>query len=208
MKNNITKSVILIKNSFRGFSVVETMVAIAILAVAVVAPLSLAQRSLHSSIYARDQVTAFYLAQEAVEYIRYIRDTNNLFGRSQSANWLNGLNTCINNDCGFDVNTGLVIDCENGDEGEEEEGGNSNQDCLLTFNPNNGVYGNQRNNAGNPVAPAINSQFRRKINMQKISRVGDPHYAADITVTVSWNTGKIPQKVVVTERIFDWYPAQ
>ncbi len=43
----------------RGFSIVETIVAIAILSLAVVAPLTLAERGLSSSVYARDQVTAW-----------------------------------------------------------------------------------------------------------------------------------------------------
>lgn len=181
--------------------------AIAILSVAVIAPLTLAQRSLHSSIYARDEVTAFYLAQEAIEYVRYIRDSNNLSGRSQSANWLSGLDVCINHDCGFDVNTGVVIDCNHDHDVDDGSGSITSSDCLLTFNPNNGIYGSDRNTHGVPNTPAKNSQFKRKINITKVGRAGDPHYAADLAVTVSWSTGKIAQNVIVNERIFDWYPA-
>ncbi len=207
MNKSFKKNISLFIGPKSGFSIVETIVAIAILSVAVIAPLTLAQRSLHSSIYARDEVTAFYLAQEAIEYVRYVRDSNNLSGRSQSANWLNGLNVCINNDCGFDVNTGAVVDCNHDHEDDDGEGNVTNNDCQLTFNPNNGLYGNDRNNSGAPNAPAKNSQFKRKINIAKVSRTGDPHYAADVAVTVSWSTGKIAQNVVVRERIFDWYPA-
>src|SRR3989338_617192 len=89
-------SVFVIRDSTqRGFSLVETIVAIAILTFAMVAPLSLAQRGLNASIYARDQITAFYLAQEAIEYVRNVRDTNNLEGFSGGAAWLSGLEECI-----------------------------------------------------------------------------------------------------------------
>src|SRR3990167_4310326 len=58
-----------------GFTLVETLVAVMLLSVAVVAPMSLAARSLGSAYYARDQITAFYLAQEAIEALRSIRDS-------------------------------------------------------------------------------------------------------------------------------------
>src|SRR3954462_4723522 len=63
----------------RGFTLLETMVAVTLLAVAIVAPMSLTVQSLTSAYYARDEVTAFYLAQEGVESVRDFRDNNILF---------------------------------------------------------------------------------------------------------------------------------
>lgn len=60
----------------RGFTLVETLVAISLLTIAVVAPMSLTTQSLSSAYYARDQMTAFHLAQEAIESMRHIRDGN------------------------------------------------------------------------------------------------------------------------------------
>ncbi len=59
-----------------GFTLVETLVAISLLTVAIVAPMSLTTQSLAAAYYARDQVTAFFLAQEAIEGIRSVRDGN------------------------------------------------------------------------------------------------------------------------------------
>lgn len=59
-----------------GFTLVETLAAISLLSVAIVAPMTLASRSLAASYYAKDQVTAYYLAQEAIEGVRNIRDGN------------------------------------------------------------------------------------------------------------------------------------
>lgn len=60
----------------RGMTLIETLVAISILAVAIVAPMSLTMQSLSSAYYARDQVIAFNLAQEAIESVRSVRDGN------------------------------------------------------------------------------------------------------------------------------------
>jgi prepilin-type N-terminal cleavage/methylation domain-containing protein len=62
------------KKQTSGFTLIETMVAITLLSVAIVAPMGLTAQSLGSAYYARDQITAFYLAQEAIESIRALRD--------------------------------------------------------------------------------------------------------------------------------------
>jgi prepilin-type N-terminal cleavage/methylation domain-containing protein len=60
----------------RGMTLVETLVAVSILAVAIVAPMTLTMRSLSAAYYARDQVIASNLAQEAIEAVRAVRDQN------------------------------------------------------------------------------------------------------------------------------------
>jgi len=57
-----------------GFTLIETLVAISLLTLSIVAPMALTAQSLATAYYARDQVTAFYLAQEAIEGVRALRD--------------------------------------------------------------------------------------------------------------------------------------
>ena len=185
----------------RGFSLVETIVAIAVLSFAMVAPLSLAQRGLSASVYARDQITAFYLGQEAVEYVRNIRDTNNLSGNSGGPVWLLGLEACMDPGvCGVDVTgtNGEVIDCS----------AQSSNDCLLTLRSSSGIYGSERDSGGNATSGAADSIFKRKIQIKIVPIGGDDFAEADITVTVSWMSGVISKTVVIQERIFNWYPPQ
>jgi prepilin-type N-terminal cleavage/methylation domain-containing protein len=60
----------------RGFTLIETLVAVTLLVVAIVAPMSLVSQSLTSAFYARDQVAAYSLAQEGIEAVRAVRDGN------------------------------------------------------------------------------------------------------------------------------------
>ncbi len=57
-----------------GFSLVETLVAITILLVIIVGPLTLVSTSARSTNFASEQVTAFFLAQEGVELAQKARD--------------------------------------------------------------------------------------------------------------------------------------
>ena len=61
-----------------GFTLVETLVAIAILLIAVVGPISLIGDALHKLYYAKDQMIAINLAQEGIEVVRQRRDSDML----------------------------------------------------------------------------------------------------------------------------------
>jgi len=70
--------------------------------------MTLASRGIFSSNVARDQITAFYLGGEAVEYVRNIRDENGLRG----AAWLSGLANCTApNSCTIDAKNKTVTAC-------------------------------------------------------------------------------------------------
>lgn len=71
-----------------GFTILETLVAIAILILAITAPLAIIAQALRSSYYARDQVTAYYLAQEAIEFIRNNRDNVGLEAAVPAEDWI------------------------------------------------------------------------------------------------------------------------
>jgi len=78
-------------HSERGFTLVETLVAITVLLIAIVAPLSIVANSINATYAARDQMTAVYLASEAIEIIRQKRDTNVMQGGT--ASWDDGFGT-------------------------------------------------------------------------------------------------------------------
>lgn len=59
---------------FKGFTLIEALVAVAILALAVGGPLYAANRALVVAAISRDQLIATSLAEEAIEYVRLQRD--------------------------------------------------------------------------------------------------------------------------------------
>lgn len=107
MKNKIKK---IIKRD-KGFTLIETLVAITVLVLSISGPLQIAANSLFSAFYARDQITAYYLAEEAIEYVKNARDTsflNDVFTSSGNNDWLVGLSDCIND--GIDHVDGCYVD--------------------------------------------------------------------------------------------------
>lgn len=74
-----------------GFSLLETVIAIGILSLMMTGVFSLVTLSIRSVSLPSNQVTAVFLAIEAVEYIRNVRDSNILAGIS----WGSGLSTCL-----------------------------------------------------------------------------------------------------------------
>lgn len=57
-----------------GFTLIETLVAVSILTLSVAGPLFTANRAIVAAENARNQLTASYLAQEGIEYVRMMRD--------------------------------------------------------------------------------------------------------------------------------------
>lgn len=73
-------------NNEKGFSLTEVMIAIMILTVAIVSATSLLTGLINSNKNNVNTLQAYYLAQEGIEAVRNIRDTNWLYNQ----NWLEG----------------------------------------------------------------------------------------------------------------------
>lgn len=91
----------------RGFTIVETLVAITILTISIVVPFYAIQQGIAVSYRARDQLIASSLAQEAVEHLRSVRDGNYLAGEP----WLQGIGICTGKTCRVDTTDDTVSLC-------------------------------------------------------------------------------------------------
>lgn len=162
-----------------GFSMVETLVAITILLVAIAAPMRIAQDGLSGARVAQDQVIASYLAQEAVEYVRWVRDTNTLEGDG----WLSGLSACRNNECVIDVIAEEVDGCDG--------------ECPSLQINGNGQYGY------GPGGQWENTPFVRTVEINDVTE-NDPDTEVQVVVTVEWQTKDVDRSFVTREFMFNW----
>lgn len=168
--------------SKKGFTLIETLVAISILVLSLASPLSIASNALKSAYYARDEVTAFYLAQEGLEYIRAVRDQNWL--ASPANDWLTDLNggTGASRDC---VTTSCVVDFPNFDHIS------CSGTCpALLVSEGGGLY-NQI--SGTP------SPYTRSVSITELSAT-----EVKVTVTVTWQSGNINRSFSLSENLFNW----
>jgi len=181
----------------KGFTILESLISISILSVAVTGPLVYVTNSLKAAEVARDQTIAFYLAQDAVEHIKNVRD-NNTIGITNRSLWLDGLGACDDTACHFDRNNITVpITCSSG---------------VCPALRQNGVgeffqgygYGDLWEE----------SRFTRTIIIEKVPHAmpspfeNTPDFEeARVTVTVGWSTRDIVREVVVVEHIFNLHNA-
>ena len=176
-----------------GFTLIETLVAITVLTVAISAPLSLASQSLSTAYTARDQVTAFHLAQEAVEAVRAQRDHNILDNLKNGSNtdWLDGL---IVEAIGDPVKPFMVDSLSPVKNFIECTSDNPISCTNLLFDDTTGFYGHTN---------GVQSRFKRYVTITEIP--GTSLEEARIRSTVEWSSGVTnTRKVVVEENIYNW----
>lgn len=161
--------------NIRAFTLLETLVAVSVLILALVGPFVIAQQSLKSAYYARDQVTAFYLAQEGVEFVRVIRDNNYLAGTP----WLSGIDICVAVPCTVDFPNFTYATCPI-----------SGCPPLLLS-----ATGKLYNHASGTATP-----FTREIRL--IQGVNPDSMV--VAVTVRWTSAGVSRVFTLKETLFDW----
>jgi prepilin-type N-terminal cleavage/methylation domain-containing protein len=183
-----------------GFSLIETLVAITLLVSVVSGVLGIASRSLRLTGIAREQLIAFYLAQEPIEYIRFVRDSNRL--QNTPASWTTLLTSssflgeCVSADwsvtCTIDgISTGFPphVDTIQPCIGECDE-------RPIKFSPSDGLYSYKT--GGDWAA----SKYIRTTYIKHPADALDDEIA--IRVVVSWSTGPFTRTVEAREDIFNW----
>ncbi len=181
----------------KGFTLIETLVAISILMLGILGPLSIASSGLKNARYGRDQVTASYLAQEGIEYVRYIRDNNRIERlNGASVNWLAGLGKCF-----VDTNPPSGYGCWI-DVPQEFGGTNIIDNCSSSGCPklridDNGYY---TYTAGEPL-----SLFTRTIRIKptSVGGVSDEARAVRVESTVIWAAGSDTRTFTAVENVFN-----
>lgn len=168
-----------------GFTIIESLVAIAILLAAVIGVTSAIQTSISSYIFSKDQIVAFYLAQEGFEQIRNIRDENALNDR----HWLSGLSEDASDPCSFGdlcivdpVVTTVPIKCV----GAPAVCPNLRQDDVEGFYGYDGDWSE--------------TNFKREILLTEIA---DDEIS--ISVTITWSKGLTTRQFIARENLLNWH---
>lgn len=187
------KPVVSLSNPSKGFTLVETMVAVFILAFIVSVLLGLVAQSLYNFRYNKNEMTANYLIQEATDYIRNDRDSLMLGNNSQDA-W----NTFRSHYANCQTNNGCAIDkvtlspTANGNIHVCDSSG-----CPFIkydSNPSNIYY----SETGGGTA----TTFRRKIEYKLSSGLdGD---LVSFRITVYWKNGNIDKSKTLTISLTRW----
>jgi prepilin-type N-terminal cleavage/methylation domain-containing protein len=176
-------------NKQKGFTLVETLVAISILVMSITGAFTAAQNGISSAIYSKDQIIAFNLAAEGAEQIRNLRDENGIKGQ----NWLTGIANSSGDPCYFgkvctvdavntDVNGKPIMAACSGALGT----------CpVLKQDPTNGFYGY--------ASGWTDTTFKREISLTSINS-----HEISILVRVSWSKGLVNRQFDIKENLFDW----
>jgi prepilin-type N-terminal cleavage/methylation domain-containing protein len=168
--------------SNRGFTIVESLVSISILVLAVTGATSAIQTGISSYIFSKDQIIAFYLAQEGFEQVRNIRDENGL----KNLPWLRGISEIPNDPCFF--GRACRVDAINNSLTRCSSPGN----CpVLRQNASTGFFGY---NSSWPT-----TIFRREIILTQINT-----NEVSILVTVNWSKGVVSRQFRARENILNW----
>jgi prepilin-type N-terminal cleavage/methylation domain-containing protein len=182
-------------NFTKGFTLIETLMAVLLLSIAIVGPLTIAQKGLQTSLIAKDQSIAFNLAQDAVEFVRFARDTNCLAagpGGCPPAKLNNSINLtpCVTtlgtNACYVDSYLNTVTTC-------------SAVTCPSPINYDSTT------NAYSYSGSATPTIFTRSVTIKYDNTCSSPcnPNEADLVVTVSWND-PINHSVTVRESLYNW----
>jgi prepilin-type N-terminal cleavage/methylation domain-containing protein len=188
-----------------GFTLIETMVAVFILTLALTGLLSLNSNSIFAARYARNEISANYLTQEAADGIRNDRDTTAFLGGDWNAfltKYGPGNSTC------FDKNKGCYIDFTDRSSGQtpvvakcnvQQDFGASqcpsfNYDDTATYNS---FYTYQQPSSG--TYPKSN--FKRQVIMSLNAANPDE---LDVMINVEWLNGSLVHAQSLQTSIFRW----
>jgi prepilin-type N-terminal cleavage/methylation domain-containing protein len=170
----------------KGMTLIETLVAVSILSVAIIAPMALTMQSLSTAFYARDQVVASNLAQEAIESVRSVRDGNILRIALNQPDPACTPTTLL---CGIPIGADFTIDTR------DNEVTTCDGTCpFLQTDPAQTLYGYQ--------SGWVDTQYRRTVHAEYVDVAEDE---IRVTVTVTRDSGPYtPPPFILEENMYRW----
>jgi len=155
----------------KGFTIVETLVAVTVLMIAISGPLTVSFRALNAAVSSKNQMIATFLAQDAVEFARNIKDNN--ISRGNPEGWLADIGECTPSQmCYVNTLTNTV---------KSECPTSMYKECAL-YKDDTGRYSQNTSGTKTP--------FYRTMYLQDIRPIGEDKEVAELVVDVVWTTGE------------------
>lgn len=189
---------------------IETLVALAVILAATVGPVSLITSSLADFSFSKNKLVAANLAQEGIELVRAIRETNVICDTLNGATiwpWNEnpelpnppGGNPFSNTTAGVAVDLTTTTNCGAGGASIVVPILSTSCSQKLRFDPSTGIYGN---------SGPQESAFSRCVSIRVPSASPDSGISAsdqmDIVSTVTWNEKGNSKSLVLQERLYNW----
>lgn len=193
-----------------GFSLVETLVAITILLIVIVGPMTIVSSAARSTSFASEQVTAFFLAQEGAELVEKMRNDLLLqyfvnantgndpwadFTRTSAGGFFQTCYKNVNqNGCAFYVGpTGTPstpVSCS------------TLSNCSVYLDNTTADLRSRYTHSSNPPSWFVPTQFTRQIILEQMNL-----NEVKVTSKVTWRSGSVreDQVVNVETRLFNLY---
>ncbi len=185
-------------STHQGFTLVEVLVSISIFMIAIVAMVVVSAQGINNTAFAKNQLTASYLAQEGIELVRNARD-NYIQNIQLFSDFSTDFgNYCINDLLNGGNFTGCTIDpmIVSGGAAILAATEHCINECPVLLYDQEGFY-TYVSNTGVPT------QYRRTITVDII----DAAQEVRVTSKVSWRQGQSTPSVSATENLFNWRTA-
>ncbi len=176
------------KNSFaplstcgRSFTIIELMVAIFVILVGLIGGMTAISRMFILTSLSSSRLTAAYLAQEGIEIVRNIRDSNWLETRTATTTpWDEGLSNCSG---GCEADYTIL--------GVEDPSISTYFDRKLKINPDDGFYS---------YTSGDETKFKREITINH-----EGNNVLNIVVEVTWQEKGQSYSFSVQEKLYNWW---
>lgn len=167
------------KQRNRGFTLIETLIAIVIFSISLVSLMAVASQGIRSSRNAKESLMAQYFAQEGVEYVRNLRDASFLSLEGIST-WTDVFTGCIDTatPCAVDLLTDDLVSCS--------------VDSICDIRKVGDQY-LQNTSSGTDTG------FDREIYISEIES-GE----VEVRAIVTWSDGRLEREVVIREYLLLW----
>lgn len=181
----------LYKQKNKGFTLVETLMAISIFVFAVLGLSIISAGSVSNINFVRNRLVAQYLAEEGIELTRNIRDTQTITDPSGGWVTFKGIldsGMCTTDDgCNIDPEQAItsasgIVACNQ-----------SPTSCVIKMNGSNGYYGANITDT--------DTIFKRQIIVDTSSFSGEEF---SVTSIVTWNDGVNSKSITMVENIYNW----